>query len=34
MPPDPQAFDIFFFGQIPYHEGPFFGQIPPSLGIF
>ena len=24
----------FFFGQIPHHAGPFFGQMPPSLGIF
>ena len=22
------------FGQIPHHAGPFFGQMPPSLGIF
>ena len=38
MPPraDPRAFDIFLFsfGQIPHHAGPFFGQMPPSLGIF
>ena len=32
---DPRAFDIFnfFFGQFPHHAGPFFGQMPPSLGI-
>ena len=23
-----------FFGQIPHHAGPFFGQMPPSLRIF
>ena len=23
-----------FFGQIPHHVGHFFGQMPPSLGIF
>ena len=22
---------FIFFGQIPYHAGPFFGQMPPSL---
>ena len=37
-PPPPRAdlraFDIFiFFGQIPHHEGPFFGQMPLSQGI-
>ena len=37
MPPraNPRAFDIFyFFGQIPHHAGPFFGQMLSSLGIF
>ena len=32
MPPppaDPRAFDIFYFGQIPHHAGPFFDQMPP-----
>ena len=25
---------LFFFSQIPHHAGPFFGQMPPSQGIF
>ena len=33
IPPraDPRVFDTFyFFGQIPHHEVPFFGQMPPQ----
>ena len=32
-PPGIRHFKIFF-GQILHHAGPFFGQMPPSLGIF
>ena len=35
-PANPPGIWLFLkkiFGQIPHHEGPFFGQMPPSQGI-